>query len=294
MILAFGAAFARDGLDDKVHGPTDVERDFDAPLLGVVPLIKGGDIAAALGDPLSPVTEAHHSLSLALDPVVRTTEHSVLLLTSSSANEGKSMMAVKLASNLAAVGKTVLIVDGDMRRGSLHQVFGLPNVHGLADVLAKGSTISLRDAVQFSESHGYSVLTRGRCTANPAELLSSSTFATLLDDAADQYDSVIIDGPPVLGLADAPRLAGMADATIFVLEANRTSKTHAKIALRRLGEAGAAQIGVVISKYDAAKDSNTSRYGYSYDYAPDDEDGIIDPTLTPPPAGRDYQAQMAV
>ena len=105
---------------------------------------------------------------------------------------------------------------------------------------------------------------------------------------------MIIDGPPVLGLADAPRLAGMADATIFVLEANRTSKTHAKIALRRLGEAGAAQIGVVISKYDAAKDSNTSRYGYSYDYAPDDEDSSVDPTLTPPPSGRDYQAQMAV
>ena len=70
----------------------------------------------------------------------------------------------------------------------------------------------------------------------------------------DQYDVVIIDGPPVLGLADAPRLSSVADATVFVIEANRTSKDDAKIALKRLGDAGADQIGLVISKYDPDKD----------------------------------------
>ena len=292
VVLALVAGFTRTRLDDKVHGPTDVERDFHAPLLGVVPLLrKGESIAAALDDPLSPVTEAHHAICLALDPVARAPEPCVLLLTSSSANEGKSTIAFKLASNLAAAGKKVLIIDGDMRRGSLHKYLGLSNRLGLADLLSKGSDKALVDAVQYSDHRGISFLSRGRSSASPAELLASSGFAALLDEATDLFDAVIIDGPPVLGLADAPRLSGMADATVFVVEANRTSKEHAKIALKRLGDAGADQIGLVISKYDPAKDSGKYGYEYMYDY-PVEVDGVVDEDLPRRP-NREDQLQMA-
>jgi capsular exopolysaccharide synthesis family protein len=267
IMLALAAGFARSRRDKQVHGPSDVERELQMPLLGVVPLLKNGvTISEALDNPLSPITEAHHSISLALDPVTRTSEHSVLLLTSSCAEEGKSMIALKLAANVAAAGKRVLVIDGDMRRGSLHRSLGLSNKLGLADLLTNGSELRLADAVQHCDHRGFSVLSRGRSSANPAELLAGSRFAALLDEAVTAYDAVIIDGPPVLGLADAPRLSRAADATVFVVEANRTSKEHVKVALKRLCDAGADQIGVVISKYDSDKDVGATGYAYRYDY----------------------------
>lgn len=270
--LALAAGFTRNRRDKKVHGPATVENDFHMPLLGVVPKLKHGEtIAEALDNPLSRITEAHHAITLALDPVTRTTDHSVVLLTSCFANEGKSMTAFKLAANLAAAGKNVLMIDGDMRCGTLHKLLNLSNQFGLADLLSKGSDQPLMSAVQHCEEHGFSVLARGRPSANPAELLASNRFRTLLEDAVRQYDAVIIDGPPVLGLADAPRLSSVADATVFVIEANRTSKDDAKIALKRLGDAGADQIGLVISKYDPDKDIGAPGYAYRYDYYASEE-----------------------
>ena len=273
--LALMAGFVRTRMDDKVHGPTDVESDFRTPLLGVVPLLKGDEtISEAMNNPLSSVTEAHHAICLALDPVVQTPDRSVLLLTSSSSNEGKSTIAAKIAASLAATGKNVLLIDGDMRRGSLHRLLGLSNDLGLADLLAPGNDKSLKDAVQYAERRGFSVLSRGsRSSTSPAELLANSRFAALLDEAASLYDAIILDAPPVLGLADAPRISGMADATVFVVEANRTSKADVKIALKRLGDAGADQIGLVISKYDPTKDTGAYGYAYRYDYPLDEDQG---------------------
>ena len=108
---------------------------------------------------------------------------------------------------------------------------------------------------QYCADRGFSVVPRGRSATNPAELLASRRFADLLDEAANLYDVVIMDGPPVLGLADAPRLSGMADATVFVLRANRTLPEHARLAMRRLSEAGAEQIGLVITEYDSPRTS---------------------------------------
>lgn len=289
--LALAAGFARNRMDDKVHGPGDVERDFRAPLLGVVPLLKNAeDMGRALDDPRSPVTEAHHAICLALDPVARTPDHAVLLLTSTSPNEGKSTTAFKLAAHFAAADKNVLVIDGDMRRGSLHIMLDLSNRSGLADILARKNNAGLSDAVQYCDRYGFSVLTRGRSSANPAELLASGRFEALLDEAVRCYDAVIIDGPPVLGLADAPRLSGLADATVFVVEANRTSKEHARTAIRRLTDAGAEQVGMVITKYDPAKDTGAYGYGYRYDYESDDEPEVEEPRR----ADHDEQLQLAV
>ena len=155
----------------------------------------------------------------------------MLLLTSSNPNEGKSLIAFKLSANFAAAGKKVLMIDADMRRGSLHRSLGLSNQLGLADLLAKGPTDELTNVAQYCADHGFSVVPRGQPATNPTELLASRRFADLLDEAVNLYDMVIMDGPPVLGLADAPGLSGMADATVFVLEANRTSREHAKLAM---------------------------------------------------------------
>ncbi|GAA4018924.1 exopolysaccharide regulatory tyrosine autokinase VpsO [Sphingomonas swuensis] len=271
IVLALGAAFARQRMDQKVHGPSDAERDLQAPLLGVVPAIgRGEDLQTALDSPRSAVTEAHHAICLALGPIAEIGDHGVILLTSTGPGEGKSTTALKLAIHSAGAGQKVLLIDGDMRRGSLHRLLGRPSAPGLANLVSRDSDEELGPLLHRCEPQGIWLLTRGRSNRNPAELLSGDRFAAILAEARVRFDVVIIDGPPVLGLADAPRLGGLADATIFLVEANHTSKDHARMALRRLAEAGATRIGLVIAKYDPAKDVGNVGYGYRYDYPSDD------------------------
>jgi capsular exopolysaccharide synthesis family protein len=272
--LALMAGLARDRMDRKVRAPADVEYGFEAPLLGVVPMLRNSEMGL-LDDPRSPIAEAHHAICLALEPFTQAPDQKVLLLTSSFPGEGKSTTALKLASSLAAAGNTVLVIDGDMRRGSLHLMLDITNGVGLANLLSQGAADGLLAAALYCEGHGFSVLTRGRSPASPAELLAGSRFAELLDEAVRCFDIVIIDGPPVLGLADAPRMSSMADATIFVLEANRTAKDDAEAAVRRLRNAGAAQIGLVLTKYDRSKNPGAYDYGCNYDYGSDDRDQFV-------------------
>jgi capsular exopolysaccharide synthesis family protein len=269
--LALMAGLARDRTDRKVRAPSDLEYGFEVPLLGVVPLLKNKEMGL-LDDPRSPIAEAHHAICLALEPFTLAPEQKVLLLTSSFPGEGKSTTALKLAASLAAVGKKVLVIDGDMRRGSLHLMLQIPNGAGLANLLSREADAGLIAMTRFCESQGFSVLTRGQSLTSPAELLAGGRFAALLDEAVGAFDTVIIDGPPVLGLADAPRLSSKADATIFVLEANRTSQDDAEAAVHRLRNAGAVQIGIVLTKYDRSKNPGAYDYGYNYDYGSDDRD----------------------
>jgi polysaccharide biosynthesis transport protein len=255
-------------MSGTVNGPGDLERDFDAPLLGIVPLPRDGeDFPLAMLDPPRAAAVAHHAIFLALDEIVRTADHRVLLLTSSSHHEGKSMIAVRLSASFAGAGKKVLMIDADMHRGSLHRMLGLSNRLGLADLLAADSTDELTNVAQHCAVPGFSVVPRGEPAARPAELLASKRFADLLDEAVDLYDVVIMDGPPALGLVDAPCLSGMADATVFVVQANRTPREDAKLAIRRLSEAGAGQIGLVISTCDSAKDFGVMDHARSYNHA---------------------------
>ena len=275
LFLALMAAFGRNKLDEQVHGPGRIEDDFGIPLLGVVPKLKKSEsLQEALDSPRSHMSEAHHTICLGLDSVARTPNHPVLLLTSSCPTEGKSTTALKLSAHFAAAGKQVLLIDGDMRRGSLHRLLGKSNEVGLSDLLSRNRQRSLLGVIQSCDHYGFAFLPRGRSRANPAELLASDRFLRFLEEASAQYQIVIIDGPPVLGLADAPRLASLTDATLFVLEANRTRRQHAQIALRRLSEAGATQIGMILTKYDPSRDLADYGYAYCYDYDSDDQDFV--------------------
>ena len=242
------------GTSNTVNGPDDLDLDFDAPLLGIVPLPRDGeDFLLAMLDPPPWAAEAHHAIFLALDEIVRTGDHRVLLLTSISPHEGKSMIAVRLSASFAAAGKKVLMIDADMRRGSLHRMLGLSNSVGFTDLLAADSAHQLTNVAQSCEVGGFSVVPRGEPAANPTELLASKRLADVLDEAVDHYDVVIMEGPPALGVVDAPCLSGMADVTVFVLQADRTRREHAKLAIRRLSQAGAGQIALVISTCDPAR-----------------------------------------
>jgi Mrp family chromosome partitioning ATPase len=149
-------------------------------------------------------------------------------------------------------------------------------------LLAKDSTCELTNVAQYRGDCGFSVVPRGQSATNPTALLASRRFADLLDQAANLYDVVIMDGPPVLGLADAPRLSGMADATLFVLQANRTLPEQGKLAMRRLSEAGAERIGLVITECESAKAFGPSEYACSQDHAAVEAEELV--PEAPPPA----------
>ena len=252
--LALGASIARSRMD-KTKDESDDLSELDAQLLGIVPLPAGDSSLPASFDPLSPAREADRAVFLALDRLAQTADHRVLLLTSSYPDEGKSAIAFSLSASFAAAGKKVLVIDADMRRGSLHRMLGLSNRLGLSDLLAGDSTHQLSNVAQYCADRGFSVIPRGPSAAKPTQLLASRRFADLLDAAINCHDVVIIDGPPVLGFTDAPLLGGIADATVFVVQAGRTLPEHARLAMRRLSQAGAEQIGLVITERDSAVDA---------------------------------------
>jgi capsular exopolysaccharide synthesis family protein len=184
------------------------------------------------------------------------------MLTSAQAKEGKSTTSLALALGLVRTGSRVLLVDADMRNPSLHKSFGRALGSGLSNLLTGNG--QLRSFIQDTGEANLSLLAAGQIPPNPAELLSGDRISRLIDEASGLYDHVIVDGPPVLGLADAPLLTRSVEATVLVIESGRTSSAQAKHALERLFAVRAHIIGAILSKFDVR--SAGYGYGYGYDY----------------------------
>ncbi len=259
LVLAGAIVFVREKFDDAVRSPEDVQTKLGLTLVNTVPLLKPGETPQeALGDPRSALSESYAALRTSLELVAADGLPQILLFTSSRSGEGKSTSAYAVARDFARLGKRVVLIDSDLRRPSLHRTLGLANNNGFASVLARHR--GLDDVVQPTDTPGLSFLSAGPLPPSPAELLAGASLKIALDTLAQRFDLVVIDGPPVLGLADAVILASHAGGTVFVIEANGSHHGHAKTALRRLQSSGAAILGALLTKYDAKK------VGYGYDY----------------------------
>lgn len=261
-MLGVLAAFLLEFLDDTIKTPDDVEQKLKLAVLGIIPKLGPKEnIASVAGDPRSSFSEAYRSVRTALQFA---TDHGVprtLLVTSAGSGEGKSTTAMALARNFAHLGKRVLLIEADLRNPSLHRSLGLKGQGvGLSNLLAGGCTLA--EATLDTEEPGLKVVLAGPLPPNPAELLSGSKLVSMLTVAAERYDQVILDGPPVLGLADAPILANAADGTLLVVNSAKTKINAAQAALKRLLAARARIVGALLSKYDA----KTAGYGYGYGY----------------------------
>lgn len=260
LLLGVALAFALEFIDDTLKTPEDVEQKLRLPVLGIIPRLAGKQTAAqAAADLRSAFSEAYRSVRTALQ---FSTDHGVprvLLLTSTSPGEGKSTSALALARNFAQLGKRVLLVEADMRNPSLHRTTGLQADKGLSNLLAGAA--SLQEVVIDGGQANLSVILAGVLPPNPAELLSGSKMKSLLDIAAEQYDQVVIDGPPVMGIADGPLLANAADATLLVVDSGKTRIGHAQGALKRLLGARAHVLGVLLTKYNP----KAAGHGYQYE-----------------------------
>ncbi len=257
ILLALGI----DYLDDSFKAPEDVEREIGLAVVGVIPKPQAGlTMEQAVDNPRSPVGEAIRSLRTGLQFATASGLPKTLLVTSSKPSEGKTTTVIALAKSLAHIGLNVLLVDGDLRNASLHRRLLISNEVGLSNYLT-GQKIP-EEVVQTTPTEGLVVITAGPLPPNPAELLSGPRMMSLMALGAESFDIVLIDGPPVMGLADSPLLSNVVQATLLVVAANETRRNVVKVALRRLQYARANIIGVLLSKFDAA----ATGYGYGYGY----------------------------
>jgi len=256
-----GAAYLVELLDDVVVSVEEAERLTQLASLGIIPKVASTASAdAELSDPRSALSEAYRSLSTALQ---FTTQHGLpksLLITSSGPGEGKSLTAYAVARHFALMGQKVLIIDADMRNPSLHKKIGADNSVGLSNYLT--GACAPPEAILSTDIDNLAFMPSGPLPPNAADLLGGTRLLSLLTTGAEIFDLIMIDGPPVLGLADVPILANATEATVFVIAAGQSRKGALPGALRRIAQGRGALLGLVLTKFDARK----AGYGYGYGY----------------------------
>ncbi|WP_283775344.1 polysaccharide biosynthesis tyrosine autokinase [Desulfuromonas sp. CSMB_57] len=258
---AVGLAFLLDYLDNTIKEPEQAEAALGLPILGVVSRRhkhQHGPEEAVLRDPLSPFAESYRGLRTAIFLSFADRPPKRILFTSSGAGEGKSTTAVNLAMVLAQSEKRVLLVDGDLRKPRLHQIFKVNNSKGLSTYLA-GATDG--HILCHTNIPNLSVIPAGPIPPNPSELLISSRLGMLLDSVGQEFDVIICDSPPVLPVSDARLLSSLFDGVILVALAGKTSYDIAQRSIKMLRDINARLLGVVINSLEIEK---TSYYHHSY------------------------------
>lgn len=264
LMLGVLLALAFEYLDDTLKSPEDLEKQLGLSVLGVIPLLKAPMTPAkALEDPRSAFAEAYRSVRTALQFATDSGVPRCLLVTSATPAEGKSTTALTLAKAFAQLGKRVLVIDGDLRNPSLHRALNKPNEAGLSNYLAGAAKAT--EVILATDIPGLMYMPTGPLPPNPAELLMGPKMVSLVSIASEKFDQVIIDGPPVMGLADAPILANLAHGTLLVVEAGETRIGVGKNALKRLYAARAHVIGALLTKF-SSKHAGGYGYGYGYGY----------------------------
>lgn len=271
------AVIALEALDETVATPDDVERKLGVPVLGVVPLLaKGETPAAAMADIRSGFSEAYYSLRTALQFSTPDGAPASIMVSSARPAEGKSTTAYATALNLARVGKRVLLVDGDLRNPSMHRVVGVDNDKGMSNLLS--GSADLASVVQRTRQDTLFFIPCGPLPPNPAELWGGDRVREFLTECARSFDHVVIDGPPVLGFADAPLLAANVGGALFVLESRGTRRGQARGALKRLRVGRARLLGAVLTKFNTkATVYGGYDYAYDYNYGGDSAEGDVKP-----------------
>ncbi|GMN14946.1 GumC family protein [Altererythrobacter sp. MTPC7] len=248
-------------LDQVIRSPEELQVLTNRPVIGSMPLFSAEDAIDELSAKSSAIYEASLSTSLSLRHLLDGEERSVLI-TSSQAGEGKSMTAIGLCNALSQSGLNVLLVDADIRRGRLHSRLNLSKSPGLSDYIEDFDADTL--PIRKCEGMGFDVIPVGYHPPNPAAAITSKRMLQLHQLAVAQYDLVLYDGPPVLGLVDAVHLAKMADLVVYAVQANEIGSRKIFAAENRLAQAGSAIDAFIMTRVPSSE-----KYGYDYSYSLD-------------------------
>ena len=209
--------------------------------------------------------EAYKSLRTNLEFLSASSGCKVILITSSVPEEGKSNVAINLASTMAAGGKKVVLVDGDLRKGSLSRYLHLNrNRQGISNVVANQCTLT--DALVRFKNVQFTLLPVGPLPPNPSEMLATPAVEALFKGLREYYDYVIVDTPPVSVVTDAAVMCRFADGAILVVRPGVTTTQGAQLSKKNLEAVHAHILGVVLNGYDAKRAGHKDGYYYSYSY----------------------------
>lgn len=264
LMIGGAIAFALEQTDEAIADPSEAEDALGIPLLGVVPKLVDEEPKEALLDRKSTIVDAYLSVHTNL---AFTTDHGApraLAVTSTRPGEGKSTTSLSLAMMLARAGKRVILVDGDMRSPSVHHLADFPLEPGLSNFLAGSDNLDA--LIAPAPRLGIAVMPAGPIPPNAAELLTGERLVKLLDLLLQRYDHVVIDSPPVMGLADAPLIAARAEGVVYVVESHGIRASQVRTALARLASANVHMLGSVLTKFETTKAQSGFGYEYGYDY----------------------------
>jgi capsular exopolysaccharide synthesis family protein len=261
LVLGLGFALLQEYLDDRINSPEDARRIMDAPVLGYVPLVETEEnrilTAARQGGSL---LESYRVMRTNVQFAAVDHPTAALLVTSTVPGEGKSVTASNLAVAMALDGKSVILVDADLRRPTIHAKYGAEQRPGLTNVLVGHTT--LEEALKTTEVPGLRILTSGPLPPNPAELLNSRAMRDLHAKLRAAADIVIFDSPPMLASADAQVLSADVDGVMYVVQFGEARKSALRHASELFGQSRARILGVVFNKIDLAARRDDYYYGY--------------------------------
>jgi capsular exopolysaccharide synthesis family protein len=267
LLLSIGLAFLMEMLNDLVRTPTDVGRFLNIPLLGIIPdasedkQVRGIELWHAVRQaPYSLISESYRRLRTNLELSGLANAAKTLLVTSGDAAEGKTSVAVNLATAFVAQNKKVLLVDANFRQPTLKRIFPRTASNdseaagfdfGLSSVLT--NQCGYQDVVRHTGIDGFDIIDSGPLPSNPTELLASPRMEELLKEHRKNYDHIVIDSAPVLLVSDAKVLAKIVDATVLVFNAAATRRGAARRTIGELKEVGANVVGCVLFAARALK-----------------------------------------
>ncbi|HVW76112.1 MAG TPA: polysaccharide biosynthesis tyrosine autokinase [Alloacidobacterium sp.] len=274
-VLGCGGAFLYDNLDNKINTVRDLEETVRQSILGVLPETTPTQVAQARGmlavaDAASNYVEAMRSIRTALLLSQSDSPPKLILVTSSIAAEGKSLFSLNFATILAQSGKRTLLIDTDLRRGTLRARLNLPSGPGLSDILTGQEDTSLIQPVP--EVPNLFVLVAGRRPPTPTDLLESEAMTRLLHQFRSEYDFVILDSAPILPVTDSVTLNTLADATLLIVRSRLTERPQAQRSYGMLKAGQKRFVGVILNGLSASDSSYYGYYGYrgnAYPYAED-------------------------
>ena len=281
LIIGIAIALLRNMLRKGIQDPADIENNLGLHVFATVPHsarqsklhqlasnhVPGIHVLAETA-PQDPAIESLRSLRTTLQFAMLDAANNIVLLTGATPNVGKSFASVNFAALLGSADKRALLVDADLRRGYLHQYFGLKRRNGLSELI--GGSLPMEQAIHKDVLRNVDLLTTGVLPPNPAEVLLSVSAVQLLKNLSAQYDLVILDGAPVLAVSDAIALAPHAGTVFLLARAQVSTLAELEEATKRLYQAGAQIKGVIFNDLMASGRRYGAKYrNYDYgDYAP--------------------------
>ena len=261
--LSGAAVLALEQIDEGIREPAQVQPQLKLPLLGNTPRVTD-ELMTELRDAKSHLYEAYFSIRSNLSFA---TDHGFprsMAVTSTRPAEGKSSTALALSIILGRTGKRVLLVDADMRSPSVHALTGNHNESGLSNYLAGND--DWRRMAQATDLTGVSIVAAGPTPPSAAELLSGERLERFVADVLEQYDHIVVDAPPILGISDAPIISRAIEGCVLVVQAGAVPVRGIRASIARLQMAHAHIFGVVLTKLQPQAGGYGYGYGYGYAY----------------------------